>query len=60
MLIFSSNKVLSEVLDNPGAQGFSENAKDVVGRGIWRDSLHLTPAVHKIIASRISSALGFD
>lgn len=60
MLVFSCNKVLSEVLDNPGAQGFAESAKDVVGRGIWRDSLHLTPAVHEIIASRMLSALGFE
>lgn len=60
MLVFSSHKVLSEVLDNPGAQGFAENAMDGVGRGIWRDSLHLTPAVHEILASRMSSALDFD
>lgn len=60
MVVFSCNKVLSEVLDNPGAQGFAENAKDVVGRGIWRDGLHLTRVVHEIIASRMSSALVFD
>lgn len=58
--VFSSNEVLSEVLDNPGAHGFTETAKDVSGRGIWRDSLHLTPAVHKIFASRMANALGFD
>ena len=58
MLVFSSHKVLSEILDNPGAYGFVENAKSVVGRGIWWDILHLTPAVHKIIANRISSVLG--
>ncbi|KAF8141376.1 hypothetical protein EV363DRAFT_1307923 [Boletus edulis] len=56
--VFSSSKVLSEVLDNPSAQGFAESARDVVGRGIWRDSLHLTPAVHEIIASRMLSTLG--
>lgn len=62
MLIFSSNMVLSEVLDSPGAHGFKfgDVAKDMVGGGIWRDGLHLTPAVHRIIASRMSSALGLD
>lgn len=58
MLVFSSNKVLSEILDNPGAHGFVERAKDVVGRGIWRDGLHLTREVHAIIARRFSHALG--
>ena len=57
MQVFSSNRVLSGILDNPGAQGFAENAEDAVGRGIWRDDLHLTPAVHEIIASRMLSVL---
>lgn len=59
MLVFSSNRVLSEVLDDPDVHGFHENANTVVGRSIWRDSLHLSPVVHKIIANRLSSALGF-
>jgi len=56
-LYFSSYKVFSEILDNPGAGGYpSEDVKES-GGSIWMDQLHATAAVHKDIAHELAKFL---
>ncbi|CCL98375.1 uncharacterized protein FIBRA_00370 [Fibroporia radiculosa] len=56
VLVFSSHKVLTDVLDNPLEYEFTDD--DVNGEGeIWQDELHLASAVHAILAERLLAAL---
>ncbi|KAK0243216.1 hypothetical protein EDD85DRAFT_947362 [Armillaria nabsnona] len=49
LFVFSSHKVLMDVLDDPLEYAFGENDPDDEGGAIWGDDLHLTPAVHAIL-----------
>ncbi|KAG9093837.1 hypothetical protein FS749_013643 [Ceratobasidium sp. UAMH 11750] len=50
---FSSHSCLSDILDNPVKHGFAEADATEYGGGIWVDNIHLTSAVHKIIADDV-------
>ncbi|KAF8835822.1 hypothetical protein BDN67DRAFT_984357 [Paxillus ammoniavirescens] len=58
LLLFSSDKVLTEVLDEPRVYYFDRDDVDLEDGDIWQDTLHITSAVHKIIAARMTNALG--
>ncbi|KAK0491442.1 hypothetical protein IW261DRAFT_1413746 [Armillaria novae-zelandiae] len=55
--VFSSHKVLTDVLDDPLECDFCEKDSDDSGGVIWEDDLHLTPAIHAILADRLFSSL---
>ncbi|PBK66961.1 hypothetical protein ARMSODRAFT_889765, partial [Armillaria solidipes] len=57
VFVFSSHKVLTDMLDDPLEYGFGENDLDNEGGAIWEDVLHLTPAVHVILAGRLLASL---
>ncbi|KIJ21202.1 carbohydrate esterase family 16 protein [Paxillus involutus ATCC 200175] len=58
LLLFSSDKVLTEVLDEPLVYDFDRDDVDLEDGDIWQDTLHITSAVHKIIATHMANALG--
>jgi hypothetical protein len=58
MLLFSANTVLAEVLDDLVEFNFNEDNVEEAGGAIWLDELHLTSAVHSIIAELFQRALG--
>ncbi|KAJ7470725.1 hypothetical protein FB451DRAFT_350182 [Mycena latifolia] len=51
--LFSAHEVLSEILDDPSQFDFSVNDPTDEGGAIWKDDLHLAPAVHAILAKRL-------
>jgi len=55
--VFSSHQVLVEVLDEPLDFDFAGDDPETEGAGIWKDDLHLTPAVHAIFAKRLLDSL---
>ncbi|KAK0190521.1 hypothetical protein F5146DRAFT_929368 [Armillaria mellea] len=57
VFVFSSHKLLSDVLGDPLEYDFGENHPDDEGGAIWEDDLHLTPAAHMILADRLLSSL---
>lgn len=57
VFVFSSHQVLNEVLDEPVDFDFSEEDPETEGAGIWADDLHVTPAVHAILAERLLDTL---
>ena len=57
VLVFSSHDVLSDVLDKPEEYGFQKSDVNEAGEGIWEDQLHLTSAVHHILAEQIHSTI---
>ena len=57
VLVFSSYDVLSDVLDKPEEYGFQKSDVNEAGEGIWEDQLHLTSAVHHILAEQIHGVL---
>ncbi|KAK0461656.1 uncharacterized protein EV420DRAFT_1266339, partial [Desarmillaria tabescens] len=57
VLVFSSHKVLTDVLDDPLEYDFTEDDPADEGGAIWEDDLHLTPAVHAILADRLLASL---
>jgi len=56
-LYFSSYKVFSEILDNPGAGGYPSEDVKKAGGSIWVDQLHATAAVHKNVAYELAKFL---
>ncbi|SJL02454.1 uncharacterized protein ARMOST_05781 [Armillaria ostoyae] len=48
---------LLHVLDDPLEYDFAEDDPDDEGSAIWEDDLHLTPAVHVILADRLLTSL---
>ena len=52
MTLFSSHEVISDILDNPERYGFSKEDVAKEGGEIWVDDLHLSSAVHRILAER--------
>jgi hypothetical protein len=56
-LYFSSYKVFSEILDNPGAEGYPSEDVKKAGGSIWVDQLHATAAVHKDVAHELAKFL---
>ena len=56
-LYFSSYKVFSEILDNPGAECYPSEDVKKAGGSIWMDQLHATAAVHKGIAHELAKFL---
>jgi lysophospholipase L1-like esterase len=57
IFVFSSHRVLTEVLDEPLDFDFVEEDPETEGGNIWTDDLHLTPAVHAILAERLLDSL---
>ena len=57
VFVFSSHQVLGEVLEEPLDFDFAEEDPGIGGAGIWIDDLHLTPAVHAILAERLLDSL---
>ncbi|PBL03007.1 hypothetical protein ARMGADRAFT_281021 [Armillaria gallica] len=57
VFVFSSHNVLTDVLDDPLEYDFGENDPDDEGGAVWEDDLHLTPAVHAILADRFLASL---
>jgi len=57
VFVFSSHQVITEVLDEPVGFDFAEDDPGMGGGGIWMDDLHLTPAVHAILAERLLGSL---
>ena len=53
VLLFSAHAVITDVLDHPGEYAFSEQDVCKEGGAIWSDALHVTSAVHKILALRL-------
>lgn len=56
VFVFSSHKVLTNVLDDPLECDLGENDPDE-GGAIWEDDLHLKPVIHAILADRFFSSL---
>jgi len=56
-LYFSSYKVFSEILDNPGAEGYPSEDVKKPGGAIWVDHLHATAAVHGQVAHELAKFL---
>jgi hypothetical protein len=56
-LYFSSYKVFSEILDNPGPEGYPSEDVKKAGGSIWVDVLHATAAVHKDVARELAKFL---
>ncbi|KAF9442649.1 carbohydrate esterase family 16 protein [Macrolepiota fuliginosa MF-IS2] len=59
MLLFSFHKLLTSILDEPEKYDFLKKDIKKQNGGIWSDQLHLTPAVHRIVAHRLAEALDF-
>ncbi|KAK0230346.1 hypothetical protein IW262DRAFT_1488739 [Armillaria fumosa] len=57
VFVFSSRKVIADVLDDLLECDLGENDPDDEGGAIWEDDLHLTPATHAILADRLFSSL---
>lgn len=57
ILVFSSHRLLSEVLNGPKDYGFNEDDVTEAGGKIWEDQLHLTSDVHEILAQQLKEAL---
>ncbi|KAF8652630.1 hypothetical protein AX16_004291 [Volvariella volvacea WC 439] len=57
VFIFSSHAVLTDILDDPEEYDFTEDDTTEVG-AIWQDGLHLTSAVHEVLAEKFVAALG--
>lgn len=54
---YSSFQFLTEVLDDPTEYGFDAGDARKYGGGIWADHIHLTGAVHKLLAESIHQYL---
>jgi phospholipase/lecithinase/hemolysin len=57
VFMFSSNAVLTDVLNDPVKYGFAE--KDITQEGgrIWEDALHVTSDVQKVIAEQFVNVM---
>ena len=53
VVLFSAHAVITDVLDRPGEYAFSEQDVSKEGGAIWSDALHVTSAVHEILALRL-------
>jgi hypothetical protein len=57
VLLFSSHRLLMDVLDDPLEYDFTEGDVTTEGGGIWADDLHLRSEVHEILAEQLLKAL---
>ena len=57
VLLFSSHRLLSDVLEDPLDYDFAEDDPTTEGGGIWIDDLHLTEEVHSILGEHIFKSL---
>ena len=57
VFVFSSHRVLTEVLDDPLDFDFTEDDPETEGAGIWVSDLHLTSTVHSIFAEHLLDSL---
>ncbi|KAG2119184.1 hypothetical protein DEU56DRAFT_747478 [Suillus clintonianus] len=57
VFLFSSNAVLTDVLDSPVKYKFSEKDVMQAGGSIWEDELHITSSVQKVIAEQFIHAM---
>jgi len=57
VFMFSSNAVLTDILNDPVKYGFAEKDITQEGRRIWEDTLHVTSDVQKVIAEQLVNAV---
>ncbi|EKM74491.1 hypothetical protein AGABI1DRAFT_47884, partial [Agaricus bisporus var. burnettii JB137-S8] len=57
VLIFSSHKLFSDILDDPLEHEFTEDDPETEGGGIWVDDLHPTSEVHDILGEQIFTSV---
>ena len=57
VFLFSSHRVLKEILEDPERFGFDADDPDTKRGRIWRDKLHLTSEIHDLLAERLYAAL---
>lgn len=57
VLLLSAHAVLTEVIDDFVEFNFSESDIEEAGGDIWLDEIHLTSAVHSIVAEHLQRAL---
>jgi hypothetical protein len=57
VFLFSLHHTISQILDVPGAFGFTRDDVALYDGPIWEDHLHLTVEVHAVIADEIIHAL---
>ncbi|XP_006463806.1 hypothetical protein AGABI2DRAFT_120609 [Agaricus bisporus var. bisporus H97] len=57
VLIFSSHKLFSDILDDPLEYEFTEDDPETEGGGIWVDDLHPTSEVHDILGEQIFTSV---
>ncbi|KAJ7093282.1 SGNH hydrolase-type esterase domain-containing protein [Mycena belliarum] len=57
VLTFSASDTFTRVLDDPGRHGFAEADVSAAGGAMWRDHLHPTSRVHRILARDIAAFL---
>ena len=56
VFLFSSHKIVTNILDDPEEFDFSEDDATDMG-SIWLDELHLTSEVHRCIAEGLRKAI---
>ncbi|KAJ7263870.1 SGNH hydrolase-type esterase domain-containing protein [Mycena rebaudengoi] len=57
VLTFSAFDTFNRILDTPKRYGFSEKDTTKAGGAIWRDRLHPTSKVHKVVAQELAAFL---
>jgi len=50
---YSANACILDVLDHPQQFGFEEEDSELECGRIWKDGLHMTPGVHRILAQGV-------
>jgi len=50
---YSANACILDVLDHPQQFGFEEEDTELECGRIWKDGLHMTPGVHRILAQGV-------
>ncbi|KAL1674610.1 hypothetical protein EV122DRAFT_293310 [Schizophyllum commune] len=58
VLIFSSARVIDNILDDPGIYGLPPSNVRKANGAIWMDRLHPTSAVHDVLAREMTEFLG--
>jgi len=58
VLLFSVHALLGKMLDTPEDFDFGADDTTTLGGAIWRDDIHLTSAVHAIVAQKFLQGLG--
>ncbi|KDQ26342.1 carbohydrate esterase family 16 protein, partial [Pleurotus ostreatus PC15] len=60
VFLFSSHRVLTDVLDDPLEYDFGEDDPVIEGGRIWEDGLHLTSDIHDILCKHLLTSILAD